>query len=365
MRGCGAVLGIVQRRRQHGDVAGDLAQAEILHQHLAELLQRRLLVLAVHRRAGIDHVAQRGMVVRSTAGCSTIIFRMVGTVKMLRDAVLLDQPERLVDIEALRPAAGWSARRGRSAPAGGRRRHATAAQTPGRRRPRWCRASGRQRWLVITNAIWPWVSTAAFERPVVPEVKKNQQGSSYSTLASSTCRAGCAAMTSLTDFRRSGPRRCARRRRAPGCAASPRPHVGKVAVAQERLGARRPRQVGDLVRHQAEIGWHPDRAEPEGGEHRPEHLVAILGMDQDTVTLDDAARRQRRRQRGDAGSISRQVHERSPMMKPTRSPCRREFCVIKCARFMTRRDIRLTPPVGVAGGNEASLTVFSGRRQAS
>ena len=34
------------------------------------------------------------------------------------------------------------------------------------------------RWLVTTNAIWPWVSTAALERPVVPEVKKNQQGSS-------------------------------------------------------------------------------------------------------------------------------------------------------------------------------------------
>ena len=34
------------------------------------------------------------------------------------------------------------------------------------------------RWLVTTKAIWPWVSTAALERPVVPEVKKNQQGSS-------------------------------------------------------------------------------------------------------------------------------------------------------------------------------------------
>src|SRR5216684_8265268 len=47
------VLGIVQRRRQHGDIAGDLAEAEILHQYLAELVQRSLLVLAVHRRAGI------------------------------------------------------------------------------------------------------------------------------------------------------------------------------------------------------------------------------------------------------------------------------------------------------------------------
>ena len=51
------VIGIVQRRRQHRDIAGDLAEAEILHQHLAELVQRGLLVLAVHRRARIDHIA--------------------------------------------------------------------------------------------------------------------------------------------------------------------------------------------------------------------------------------------------------------------------------------------------------------------
>ena len=54
-----AVLGVVQIRRQHGDIAGDLAEPEILHQHLAELFERGLLVLAVHRRAGIDDVAQR------------------------------------------------------------------------------------------------------------------------------------------------------------------------------------------------------------------------------------------------------------------------------------------------------------------
>ncbi len=38
-----------------------------------------------------------------------------------------------------------------------------------------------QRWLVTTKAIWPWVSTEALGRPDVPEVKKNQQGSSRST----------------------------------------------------------------------------------------------------------------------------------------------------------------------------------------
>src|SRR5712691_676717 len=56
------------------------------------------------------------------------------------------------------------------------------------------------RWLVTTKAIWPWVSTAAFERPVVPEVKKNQQGSSYPTPAFSILAPAWAAIASPTDF---------------------------------------------------------------------------------------------------------------------------------------------------------------------
>jgi hypothetical protein len=42
--------------------------------------------------------------------------------------------------------------------------------------------------LVTTKAICPCVSTAAFGLPVVPEVKKNQQGSSRSTGAAGTDR---------------------------------------------------------------------------------------------------------------------------------------------------------------------------------
>src|SRR4029450_6333332 len=49
--GVRAVLGVVQIGRHHRDVAGDLAEPEILHQHFAELAQRRLLVLAIHRCA--------------------------------------------------------------------------------------------------------------------------------------------------------------------------------------------------------------------------------------------------------------------------------------------------------------------------
>ena len=41
------------------------------------------------------------------------------------------------------------------------------------------------RWFVTTNPICPCVRTEALGRPVVPEVKKNQQGSSRSTAA--TC----------------------------------------------------------------------------------------------------------------------------------------------------------------------------------
>jgi hypothetical protein len=38
----------------------------------------------------------------STAGCSTIIFRIVGTVKMLLTRCALDQPESFCDVELFR-----------------------------------------------------------------------------------------------------------------------------------------------------------------------------------------------------------------------------------------------------------------------
>ena len=116
--------------------------------------------------------------------------------------------------------------------------------------------------------------------------------------------------------------------------------IGKIAMAQKRLGAGSRREIGHLVRHQAEIGGHPDRAEPEGGEHREEHLLAILGMHEDAVALGDAARRKRGRQRRDLRVDLAPGPALSPQMNPARSPCRRAFCVSMCARFITRRDIR-------------------------
>ena len=146
------------------------------------------------------------------------------------------------------------------------------------------------RWLVTTKPIWPWVSTAALERPVVPEVKKNQQGSSCSTATFATLAPACDAMASATERSPNG----ALAVDAPGelqrTALHGRGVLGKIDVAQERLRAGGLREIGDLIRHQAEIGGHPDRTEPERGEHREEHLVAVLGMDEDAVALGDAAR---------------------------------------------------------------------------
>src|SRR5260221_9108356 len=70
----------------------------------------------------------------------------------------------------------------------------------------------------------------------------------------------------------------------------------KIAMAKERLGAGGGGKPGDLVGHQPEIGGHPDRAQPERGKHRPEHLVAIPGMNENAIALADAARGKRCRQ---------------------------------------------------------------------
>jgi len=96
-------------------------------------------------------------------------------------------------------------------------------------------------------------------------------------------------------------------------------------MAQKRFRARGGGEIGDLIRHQAEIGRHPDRAQSKRCKHRPEHLVAILGMDQDAVTLDTPRAASPAASADTARSISRQVQDFSPQMKPIRSPWRRAF----------------------------------------
>ena len=135
-----------------------------------------------------------------------------------------------------------------------------------------------QRWLVTTNAIWPCVSTAALERPVVPEVKKNQQGSSCSTGASGAYRAGHGG-DGVGDGRLAEGALA----EAPGerDARGLRRDDGRM-IREMRHGTGTPwrrttsARYDDLLGQQPEIRRHPDRAEPEGREHRPEHLGAVF-----------------------------------------------------------------------------------------
>ena len=50
-------------RGQEGDVAGHFAKTEVLNKHFSELLQRKLLVGAVHRGTRVNDVAQRTVVI--------------------------------------------------------------------------------------------------------------------------------------------------------------------------------------------------------------------------------------------------------------------------------------------------------------
>ena len=55
------------------------------------------------------------------------------------------------------------------------------------------------KWLFTTNANWPCVNTAALGRPVVPDVKKNQQGSSCSTEAAGASEQGLKAAQEIAQ----------------------------------------------------------------------------------------------------------------------------------------------------------------------
>ena len=69
----------------------------------------------------------------------------------------------------------------------------------------------------------------------------------------------------------------------------------KIAVTDHRRGAARLGEIGHLARGLTVVRRHPDSTEPERGEHRLEHLVAVLGLHQDTVALLHASRGQGRR----------------------------------------------------------------------
>src|SRR6266568_1676418 len=203
------------------------------------------------------------------------------------------------------------------------------------------------RWLVTTKAIWPWVSTAALERPVVPEVKKNQQGSSYSTPASSIFAPACAAIASLTDFSPSVPSPIRQVKASAGLAAS------TAAAWSGKSPWQRNALAPEAVASQATSSGI--RRKLVGTQTAPSRKAANIDQNISTQFLEctrmrsplampraasAAASAETRR------SISRQVQDFSPQIKPTRSPCRRAFWVRRCARFIARRDIGVTPPRG-------------------
>ena len=185
----GPIVGRVLGGRQDGDVAGDLAQAEILHEDRTELLQRLLLVGAVHRRPGIDDVAQRGMV-------ETVDRRVLD--QQLQDG---RHGEQRSSPAISRPAA----RRRRTSK---RSVGSSTVFTPRATCASWwmpapCDSgattseasslgrAGHQVAQVIGDDEAPSGHASApppSGRPVVPEVKKNQHGSSRSTTAIGTVR---------------------------------------------------------------------------------------------------------------------------------------------------------------------------------
>src|SRR6266480_697925 len=205
------------------------------------------------------------------------------------------------------------------------------------------------RWLVTTKAIWPWVSTAALERPVVPEVKKNQQGSSYSTPASSTLAPACAAIASLTDFSPSVPSPIRQVKASAGLAAltaaawSGKSPWQRNALAPEAVASQA--TSSGIRRKLVGTQTAPSRKAENIDQNISSQFLEWTRMRSPLAiprAASAAASAETRR------SISRQVQDRSPQIRPTRSPCRRAFWVRRCARFITRRDIRVTPPDGPA-----------------
>ena len=139
----GRVVPVVMRGRQHGDVARHLAQPEILHQHRPQLVQRADLVGAIHGRACIDDIAQRGMVMR--------VHRRVFDQQFHdgRDGEHVGHPPSLPPAPKVRPGqtsrpwAGWFSPHALLGSVDARPRHATRAPPQARHPLARSRASGR------------------------------------------------------------------------------------------------------------------------------------------------------------------------------------------------------------------------------
>ncbi len=272
-----------------------------MHQHVTEFCQCRLLVLTIHRRAGIDHVAQRGMVVAIDGGVFDHHLEDGRHREHVADAMLLDQPEGFVDVKAFRwKQDGFCATRGlhelmdaramrqgcdhqRSVVLGGagheiskvichHKGHLAVGQHRRLGTPGGARGEEEPAGIVVLDA-------------GVIDAGARMRGDRLAD--------GFLAERTLPDPPDKGERRA---RGFDGCGM-----LGKIAVTQKCFRARGGREIGDLVRHQPKIGRHPDRAQTKGRKHRPEHLVAIFRVHQDAVALGDAPRGQGCRQCRDTG----------------------------------------------------------------
>ena len=283
------VLDRVQARRQDGDVAGDLAETEILNQDLADLAQGVLLVGPVHGRAGVDDIAQRGMVV----AVHRLMLGQHGQDgrhgEHVRHLVFLDQAPGLFAIQSFagqQHAGGALGDLGdgmdaRAVRQGGdhqgdvvlrRVRHQVAQVIDG---DEGHLAVGQHPRLGATRGARGVEEPANVVAVYVGQFDVRGRGVGDQGLPILARRVGADPEDVLAG--RVGLFRC-------------RGVIGKAGVEDMGRGARRGGQISDLRRRQTEVRRHPHRAQTPAGPLGLEHGVAVARMDQDAVALFDAAR---------------------------------------------------------------------------
>src|SRR5450631_4090540 len=153
----------------------------------------------------------------------------------------------------------------------------------------------------MTKAIWPWVNTAALDRPVVPEVKKNQQGSSYSTPAFSKFAPAYSLIAALTATAWSGKSPWHRNAFEPEAVAR---YATSSGISRKLVGTQTApnRNAANIDQNISSpfLEWTRIRS--------PLAMPRAASAAASAETWP---------------SISRQLQDLSPQIKPTRSPCRR------------------------------------------
>ncbi|KAF1852476.1 hypothetical protein Lal_00037208 [Lupinus albus] len=279
----------VQIGRQEGDVAGHFAQAVILHQHLAQLLQCMDLVGAIHGCAGIDDVFQRAVIVAVHGLILDQDLDDGGHGEEIVHLVFFHQLPGFLDHQPF----GREQDAGRTARGIDHRMHACAVrqrchyqrarlmrearqqvgQVVGhheghlavREHARLGMAGGAggveepQRIIVIDFGLAERFAAAIGHQRFVIEFARPCVGQGHHMFE---CGRG--------GFHRIDIRR-------------------ETAVVQHHAGAAGLAEIGGLGRRDAEIGRHPDHAHLEGGPGTLEDLLVVARVDQHLVALLDAA----------------------------------------------------------------------------